>query len=181
MDTLRPAIKKDFFTSLLRMDRRSLFYVFNLGHRFHITRIAQLISKLGDGYFYALLAATLYLLDDICGNQFVNNGLLAFAIELPLYLILKNTIRRPRPTRRLIGFKLNHKAADEFSLPSGHTAAAFLIATLLSFHYPLLQPVFFLIAGMIGFSRVLLGVHYPSDIAAGILLGYCSALAVISS
>lgn len=179
MDNLRPALKKDIIDLFLRMDRLSLFYVFNLGHQFHITRKAQLVSRLGDGYFYALLAALIYLLDDIQGSEFVKNGLLAFAIELPLYLILKNTIRRPRPTRKLVRFR--HKASDKFSLPSGHTAAAFLIATLLSFHYPMLYPLFFAIAGMIGGSRVLLGVHYPSDIAAGILLGSSCALLVISS
>lgn len=164
----------------LQMDQRSLFFIFNLGHHFKITGPAKLISRLGDGYLYAILALVIFHLDSIDGAAFVKNGLLAFAIELPLYLLLKNLIRRPRPNHSLPGFRPRHQASDKFSLPSGHTAAAFLFATLLSFYYPQFYLLFFSIAGLIGCSRVLLGVHYPSDIAAGILLGCGSALVVIS-
>ena len=164
---------------ILRLDQKSLFYLFNLGHQFNITRPARLVSRLGDGYLYALLALMIYQWDAIDGVGFFTHGLMAFAIELPLYLLLKNTIRRPRPIHSLAGFSPRLQASDEYSLPSGHTAAAFLFATLLSFYYPQWFLLFFTIAGLIGFSRVLLGVHYPSDIAAGMLLGCGSALLVL--
>ena len=167
------------FDPILRLDQKSLFYVFNLGHQFNITRSAKLISRLGDGYLYALLALVIYQWDVIDGESFVVHGLLALAIELPLYLLLKNTIRRPRPTRSLADLFPRHQASDKYSLPSGHTAAAFLFATLLSFYYPQWFMLFFATAGLIGLSRILLGVHYPSDIAAGILLGCGSALIVL--
>ncbi len=159
---------------LLRFDQKSFFYVFNLADQFNITAPAKSFSRLGDGYLYAIIALTIYLVDVENGELFVTCGLLAFAIELPLYLFLKHTIRRPRPTPSIDGLKKRHQASDEFSLPSGHTAAAFLFATVLSWFYPSFFMLFFSVAGLIGLSRVLLGVHYPSDIAAGILLG-CSA------
>lgn len=165
---------------LLLLDRDGLYLLSSLGNRSCIVRPARVVSMLGDGYVYLLLTISIYLLDAQSGGNFLLYGLLAFAIERPLYLLLKNVIRRPRPGAGLPGFRSSHRASDEFSLPSGHTSAAFLFATLLSYFYPELYPLFFSIAGMIGLSRVLLGVHYPSDIAAGILLGCGSALVVIS-
>ncbi len=161
---------------LIQMDQRGFLLVVNFARAFHITSVAKLVSRLGDGYLYVLLAGMIFWLDTVSGNSFMYTALLAFAIELPLYLLLKNSIRRPRPKESIIGFKPSHKPSDQFSFPSGHTAAAFLFATLLSYFYPPIMVVAFIVAGMIGLSRVLLGVHYPSDIAAGILLGCSSAL-----
>lgn len=163
------------------MDHKSLYLIFNLGNRIEIAPMARQISRLGDGYLYAILALLIYQYDFVNGESFMTLVLTAFAIELPLYLLLKNTIRRPRPSSVILGLQPKHKASDKFSLPSGHTAAAFLFATLLSFYYPVWFYVFFSVASLIALTRVLLGVHYPSDIAAGILLGCGSALLVLSA
>ena len=160
---------------LIQMDHKSFLWIVNFAHALNITNLARMISRLGDGYLYGLLGILIFWLDSVNGNSFFYSALLAFGIELPLYLLLKNSIRRPRPKESIIGFKPVHKPSDQFSFPSGHTAAAFLFATVLSYHYPGLMGAAFIIAGMIGLSRVLLGVHYPSDIAAGILLGCGSA------
>jgi len=161
------------------MDQKSFFLIFNFGSRIELAPFAKQVSRLGDGYLYALLALLIYQYDSVNGESFVTLGLTAFAIELPLYLFLKNTIRRPRPASTILGLQAKHKASDKFSLPSGHTAAAFLFATLLSFYYPTWIFLFFSVASMIALTRVVLGVHYPSDIAAGILLGCGSALLVL--
>jgi undecaprenyl-diphosphatase len=69
--------------------------------------------------------------------------------------------------------------SDQFSFPSGHTAAAFVIATLISHFFPaLLVPVYFW-AFLMGVSRIYLGVHYPTDILAGLVIGIISAFAGI--
>ena len=63
------------------------------------------------------------------------------------------------------------KPSDEFSFPSGHTTAAFLFATAASHCFPALTLVLFSWAALIGLSRVMLRVHFVSDVLAGMLLG----------
>ena len=62
-------------------------------------------------------------------------------------------------------------APDRFSFPSGHTINAFAICGVLACEWPGLAPALGLLAGGIGASRVILGLHYVSDVAAGALLG----------
>jgi undecaprenyl-diphosphatase len=66
------------------------------------------------------------------------------------------------------------------SFPAGHAATAFAGATLLSYLAPRATPLFVLLAGAIGYSRVYVGVHYPGDVAAGAAVGLlCGLVAVV--
>jgi len=132
---------------------------------------SRLISRLGDGGLYLALGLSLALLEIQNGQDFLMAGLLAFAIELPLYLVLKNTIRRDRPCYRFENFDAFITPSDKFSFPSGHAAAAFVFATVFSHYYPAMTELSYSIAVLIGLSRVMLGVHYPTDIVAGAALG----------
>jgi undecaprenyl-diphosphatase len=60
---------------------------------------------------------------------------------------------------------------DEFSFPSGHTSAAFLVATVIAYFTPVLAIPMFIFAFLVGMARIYLGVHYPSDILGGIIFG----------
>jgi len=55
----------------------------------------------------------------------------------------------------------------DYSFPSGHTSASFAIATTIAFNMPRLSIVAFILAFAIGISRIYLGVHYPTDVMAG--------------
>lgn len=140
-----------------------------------IASVARWVSKIGDGYLYVVAALLLWWLEPVYGAQFALLLLMAFAIELPVYLVCKNTVRRNRPADAISGFDSFLKPSDKFSFPSGHTAAAFLFATLVAFYYPGFAAISYAVATMIGASRVLLGVHFPSDILAGVVLGGASA------
>ena len=99
-------------------------------------------------------------------------ALWAFALELPLYLLLKNALKRQRPA----GLPVFITPSDRYSLPSGHTAAAFLMATVLAAQFPALGTAAVCLGRAGGASRLLLGVHYLSDLVAGALLGGGCAL-----
>jgi undecaprenyl-diphosphatase len=137
------------------------------------------ISHTGNGYYYPAVPALLLLVDSQKAWTFFLAGLFAFAIELPLYKLLKNGIKRNRPCEVLSGVQGRISPSDRFSFPSGHTAAAFVMATLLSYFLPILSMPLFSWALLVGFSRIYLGVHYPTDILAGLVIGLLSALSAL--
>ena len=91
----------------------------------------------------------------------------------------KNQIKRDRPFEVVSGVHQRISPSDQFSFPSGHTAAAFVIATLIRHFFPSLLVPVYLWAFLMGVSRIYLGVHYPTDILAGLVIGIFSAFAGI--
>ena len=104
-------------------------------------------------------------------------SLASVAVSSSITLIMKYSINRERPFVRYPDITKKSKAGSP-SFPSGHTSSAFALATSLSFNYPkwyIIAPSY-LWAGTVAFSRMDLGVHYPSDVLAGALIGAGSAL-----
>lgn len=98
------------------------------------------------------------------------------AVTALLNFGLKKVFKRPRPFIVHVGFTAVYEPAS-YSFPSGHTSASFSTATALSRAYPkwyVIAPSF-LWAGTVGYSRMYLGVHNPSDVAAGAVLGMGTA------
>jgi len=101
---------------------------------------------------------------------------------LPLYGIqcvviygLKFLVKRERPLFFLEMASKLSKGPGEIldpSFPSAHAALSFMMATLLAHWFPRFRILFFLVAAFIGWTRIYLGVHYPTDVIAGALLGY---------
>lgn len=144
-----------------------------LSHRYcqQQAKISRWISASADGPLYALLAFYGFYHGGE-GRGLAIHMVWAFAIELPLYWLLKNSVRRPRPSH----FPAFITPSDRFSLPSGHAAGAFLMATLLVAQWPEWAPYCLLWASAVALSRLLLGVHYLSDLLIGAALGSGCAL-----
>ena len=148
-----------------------LFLWLHVTKQFQCRRFVKLISKSGDGVWYLLIALALVIFETHSGQAFFIAASVAYALDVSLYLILKNVIKRDRPSQSLGYYQAWITPSDTFSFPSGHTAAAFVFACLVAHYYPGFALFCFIWASLIGASRVLLGVHYPSDIVAGALLG----------
>jgi undecaprenyl-diphosphatase len=144
-----------------------------------IPKVFAKISKTGDGSLYATIAILVFLLEKENGTLFLLNAAIAYAFEIPLYLILKQSFKRKRPCDAFTSFDALIQPADKFSLPSGHTAAAFLMATIISYFYSDLTIFVYCWATLIGISRLILKVHYVLDVLVGAILGCSVALVCI--
>lgn len=165
--------------ALQRMDSRLFLALFRQGERRMVRPGAVAVSRSADGYLHALVPLSLLLLGVPGATSVIALVAVALAIERPLYWVLKNSFGRKRPQEYWPGFTSLVVAGDRFSFPSGHTSAAFLLATALAIVYrEPLYPVYCW-AGAVAVSRVLLGVHFPGDTVAGAVLG--SALAVVAA
>ena len=161
-------------------DIRSVQYLCRLPNRDLLTRISLKISFTADGWLYiTLLPVIILIIKPAQAREYLDLAVTAFTLERLLYYLFKNTIKRQRPPAAIDGFRAVITASDRFSLPSGHTSAAFLTITFLCFAIsPLFLPLY-LWAASVGMSRIVLGVHFPSDILLGALLGSSIALIVV--
>lgn len=130
------------------------------------------VSRLGDGVFWYTLILALPFLYGEAGQlpavQMAVTGLLGVG----LYKALKHTLVRERPFIHCDRIALGTVPLDRYSFPSGHTLHAVSFTTMCMSYFPelgvLLVPFALLVAG----SRVILGLHYPTDVLAGAALGF---------
>lgn len=135
-----------------------------------VAKLIRAVSASGDGHCYALLALGLTVSIQTDWMYFLTL-VAAFAIERPVYWLLKNAFKRDRPSSKDIPIAALLTAHDTFSFPSGHSCAAFLFATITAVYFPSLSMGLFCWAAAVAFSRVIVGVHYPTDVVAGSCLG----------
>ena len=142
----------------------------------------KLKNKYCDFFFYNytniagpgfLVALSVFML--IFGKRWIGNAatemVVALVISTGVAQILKRAISRSRPY--WVSKNLNTYGIDlrDYSFPSGHTTAAFTVATTFSLYFPKLAPLFVVMALLVAVSRTYLAVHYPTDVLAGVIIG----------
>jgi len=157
--------------SLPGFDRHLCVIANRWGARHAVAAFFGAISRLGDGVFWYSLMGVLAVFGGWHGALAALQMLLTGGVALTLYRLLKRWTRRPRPFRSCDGVIARVPPLDEFSFPSGHTlhAVSFTIVALAWF--PALAPVLVPFSALVAASRVVLGLHYPSDVLAAIGLG----------
>ncbi len=145
------------FTWCLKRKRRDM-----------LVKVSRAVSKTADGPLYLAVCVALYFAGY---TETLPLFAFAFALERSIYFVAKKSFKRNRPPDAIPGYRSVIQPSDKFSFPSGHTSAAFLMLTLLASLFPFIFWIMLPWAVCVGISRVMLGVHFPTDILAGATLG----------
>lgn len=135
----------------------------------------RLISRLGDGVFWYGLMLAIIVTQQTDGIKPVLHMLAAGLTGTLIYKWLKQATHRPRPFQVRQDVWVVGKPLDHFSFPSGHTLHAVTFSVVAIHYYPQLVTILMPFTLMIAMSRVILGLHYPSDVLAGASIGYVVA------
>lgn len=158
--------------TLLNLDGGFLLFLQESVRNPILDNIMIFITSLGNGGMI-WIAATIALLIPkktrkagvvsavaLLGSLIINNN------------IVKNIVQRPRPFVTFTDLQIIIPTPSEFSFPSGHTSSSFAAAAVFYRHLPKKLGIpSVILAGLIGFSRLYVGVHYPTDVIAGVLMG----------
>jgi undecaprenyl-diphosphatase len=143
-----------------------------------VLRYFAAVSRLGDGLFWYALMLGLIALGGTRGPMAAGHMAATGLASLLLYKLLKRWTRRPRPFASDVRIRAWVAPLDEFSFPSGHTLHAVAFTLVALAYYPMLAWLLIPFSASVAVSRVVLGLHYPSDVLAATAIG--SVLAGVS-
>ncbi|HET7832608.1 MAG TPA: phosphatase PAP2 family protein [Gallionella sp.] len=135
------------------------------------------ISRLGDGIFWFCLMLWLLVQYQAAAVHPVLHMLSVGAASTVIYKWLKHKTHRPRPCDTHRGISPGAAPLDQFSFPSGHTLHAVSFTVVALVYYPALAWLLLPFTALVAVSRLVLGLHYPSDVLAGVLIGVAISLA----
>lgn len=159
---------------LLELDQQLFYLVNHLPHTQLLNTLALMLSGIGTaGIVWFILGIWLILREEKKDHWFFAPLLLAGAgTGIIVNLLLKPLIARVRPTIELGAIIMGEQSLD-YSFPSGHATIAFAMAVVLTKKEPKWRWILFMLATAISLSRIFLGKHFPLDVMAGGILGWC--------
>ena len=134
------------------------------------------ISKLGDGSYWIALGLLLIAIRGAAAVLPVLQIAIATIVGVVIYKSLKRSLVRERPYIASLDIRLGTAPLDRYSFPSGHTMHATSLTILIGRVEPALLVLALPFAVLVALSRVILGLHYPSDVLAGAALGASLAM-----
>jgi undecaprenyl-diphosphatase len=142
-----------------------------LSQREWIRRFFSVISRLGDGYGWAIVGVAMVAIQGRPALGLIVQMTATALVGVLLYKLLKNRLVRERPYINHGDILCGEAPLDRYSFPSGHTLHAVSFAIMFTYFEPMLLPVVIPFALLIAASRVILGLHYPSDVLVGAVIG----------
>lgn len=161
------------------MDLRLVEIINRLSHRNGIRPFFTVISRIGDGLFWYVL---IIILPVVFGAEAISTSIqmaIAGLLGLLVYKWIKLITERARPFMVSSNISLGTAPLDQYSFPSGHTLHAVSFSLIVVHYYPVLAWLLIPLTFLIALSRVLLGLHYPTDVLAGATIGTLLATTVV--
>jgi len=141
------------------------------GRRERVRPVFAAVSRLGDGAFWYALMVAVVVFDGWDGLTASTHMAATGLTALLLYTALKRYTRRPRPFAEDRRIHALARPLDQYSFPSGHTLHAVAFTSVALAYYPQLAWMLLPFTLAIAASRVVLGLHYPSDVIAATVIG----------
>ncbi len=138
-------------------------------------------TRMGDGWIWYGLGLMLLVYGGPQRFSAVGAAGAAAVLGIFVFKALKRLSHRQRPCQIEPHCWSNVLPPDQFSFPSGHTMTASSIAIVVSYFYPALEGVLFFLVLSIAVSRIVLGMHFLSDVLAGVVMGVALGCASITA
>lgn len=152
-------------------DISTCLYFNHFCHKQAINQFFAIISRLGDGVFWYSLGLVLPLIYGLYGAELFILLLCSGAVCLAIYKQLKRWLVRERPFIKSKDILKGCAPLDRYSFPSGHTMHATCFSTIILWHQPEFAFILVPFSILIAISRMVLGMHYPSDVICGAIMG----------
>lgn len=133
--------------------------------------IMPLVTYLGSFAFTAIFCLATLVYPEASIRSVGIRASVTLILSALISQFIKTSVSRIRPFLKVQNLNIRKIGIDEYSFPSGHTTAAFAIAVTLALSFSTMTIIYIALAFLVGISRMYLGVHYPSDVCVGILLG----------
>lgn len=130
-----------------------------------------LATRGGDGWLWGTIGTLILLFGGERRREALEAGFVSLGAAQLTFFVVKRLIGRERPCATETHCWSNLLPPDRFSFPSGHTISAFAITFSMGLYYPALLAGLIFCALSVAASRVILGLHYLSDVVAGMVIG----------
>ena len=156
-------------------ERAAALWLHRAAARRWVETLLTAVSLAADGWVWYLTVAVLPWLAGAAGTACAVRMVAVALVNLLIYRIVKRWIARPRPARSCPGIRECTRPLDEYSFPSGHTLHAVANSVILSAYFPGCSWMVWSFTALVALSRVVLGLHYPSDVLVAVGIGAVTA------
>jgi len=159
----------------IERERLVALWMHGAATRTWVVRVLAVVSRIGDGWLWYGIVVCLPWMGGPTGASASVRMIAVGLVDLLVYRIVKRWIARPRPFRTCPGIRECARSLDEFSFPSGHTLHSVACSIILTAYYPMFALFVWPFTVLVALSRVVLGLHYPSDVLVGAMIGAATA------